>query len=103
MKPPTAKEIAAEIAKLREMKPTVLRASMFGDNHHDAIDAQVEVLEQRMSEDEVFDKYPFGDEGEGEDDVAENVHNAARDAALWLAGESDDGNPSKNWESLVRK
>ena len=48
----TGKEIAAEIAKLKKMKPDVRKTSMFGDNHHDAIDAQVDVLERKLTLDQ---------------------------------------------------
>ena len=55
MKKPSAKQIEAEIETLRTMKPTVLMESRFGDNHHDAIDAQIDVLMNGMTEDNVYD------------------------------------------------
>ena len=93
MTKPTDAEIASEIATLKKMKPTVLRSSVFGDNHHAAIDAQVQVLSDRMDENESEDA--FGDD-------SDNIRSAARDAAMWLAGEAENGAPSEGWKSLVR-
>jgi len=93
MKKPTAEEIVAEVATLKTMKPTVLKSSAFGDNHHNAIDAQVEALEMRKGEDEIYDELA---------DEADNVRDAALEAVRWMEGESEDGAPSENWKSLVR-
>jgi hypothetical protein len=93
MKKPTDKQVTEEIKTLKAMKPTVLRASVFGDDHHKAIDAQVAVLEEKLSEDDVYERYQ---------DRADNVRDAASQAAQWMEGESEDGKPSKGWKSLVR-
>ena len=102
MNKPTEKQIDEEIAKLKTMKPTVLRQSMFGDDHHEAIDAQIEVLTERMSEDEIYDKYPSVEENEF-DGVADNISSSAHEAAMWMEGYDEDGSPSEQWQSLVRK
>jgi hypothetical protein len=102
MKIPTEAEIKAEILKLTTMKPTVLMSSMFGDNHHDAIDAQIEVLEERLDSDDVYDRYPSIEEDE-DNGYPANVRDSAIEAAMWMEGESEDGSPSENWQSLVRK
>jgi len=96
MKIPNTKEIEAEIETLKAMKPTVVRQSMFGDNHWNSIDAQIHVLTERMTEDEVYDNY----ENKG---YADNVREGAIEAAQWLVGENEYGAPSKEWKSLVRK
>src|ERR1700722_18384016 len=87
---PTQEEIQDQIKRLRAIQPTVLRHSAFGDNHHDAIFAQIDVLEKRMSESSIFDNFPPEDE-EDEDGQpgAQNVHDAAMDARRWLEGEWD--------------
>lgn len=90
---PTELEIKAEIDKLKKIKPSVRLASKFGDNHHDAIDAQIIVLEDSLDDGEIYDLYENG---------PENVLNAALDAMHWVEGD-DDVPPSKNWESLVKK
>jgi hypothetical protein len=98
MSEPTQKQINAEIKKLKKMKPTVRMKSMFGDNHHDSIDAQIEVLEDGgvlLDTDAIYDK-----EEEGE--WKENVRGCALDALDWMNGDKDE-TPSSEWESLVIK
>ena len=82
---PTRSQVEAEIAALVEIKPRVRHCSAFGDNHHDAIDAQVSVLEGNMDESEIFDSYDPGDSDQGR-----NVLDEALAARAWLAGEYRD-------------
>ena len=89
----TGKEIAAEIAKLKKMKPNVRKTNMFGDNHHDAIDTQVDVLERKLTPVRCWDEF-VGD--------SDNVQSAANEAAEWLAGSTDDL-PSDGWKELLVK
>lgn len=89
----TRKAIQAEIARLKEMKPNVLQFSAFGDDHHAAIDAQIEVLEGDMSEDECYDSIKFS---ENETILEECLY-----AARWARGEEKNA-PSANWVELVR-
>jgi hypothetical protein len=94
---PSPHEVEIEIQTLKTMKPTVRKESLFGDNHHNAIDAQVLVLQRNMSEDAVDSKFVDSDD---------NVRSAALEAAQWLAGETDAldiGKPSNEWQSLVIK
>ncbi|MGE0333193.1 MAG: hypothetical protein AB7P37_21140 [Ramlibacter sp.] len=58
--PPTDQQVADEIAKLREIKPRVRRYTAFGDDNHALIDAQIDVLECRFSNDDVHNMYPIG-------------------------------------------
>lgn len=83
----TAEEIKKEIKKLEEMKPRVARFSAFGDDHHAAIDAQISVLEEEMSEGRVWDFWP---------DPETNTHDAAMRAMRWMREES----PSEGWPEL---
>ena len=89
----TEKEIKAEITRLKTMKPNVRRASMFGDNHHDAIDAQVDVLDRKLTPEQCWDEFA---------DDRENIQESAREAAEWLVGDTDDL-PSKGWKELLFK
>jgi len=82
---PTRSQTEAEIAALVEIKPRVRHYSAFGDNHHDAIDAQVSVLEGNTSESEIFDSYDPGDSDQGR-----NVLDEALNARAWLDGEYQD-------------
>ena len=93
----TQKQIQAEINKLEDMKPTVLRTSFFGDNHHDAIDAQIEVLEDSLiDDDDIYNKLD-------NDEWAQNVANAALEARQWRDDEEEkDFVPSTSWKELVR-
>jgi hypothetical protein len=95
-KVPTAAQIKAEVKKLEKMKPTVRLESFFGDNHHDAIDAQIEVLEDGLDMDTI-------DNRDGEE-WKENVASAARDAYYWMTGEDINvPAPHVEWHSLVVK
>lgn len=97
---PTQKQIDSEIAKLKKMKPRVRRTSAFGDNHHNAIDAQVEVLTSRLSEMAIYDR---SDDGTGdelnEDKWRENVRESALEARRWMDGDEPHP-PSHNWKEL---
>lgn len=95
MKPPTQKQITAEIAKLTKMKPKVRRRSGFGDDHHAAIDAQIYVLTERSDLDDIYDAW-------AEEDHASNVQEAAVEACHWMTGENAQQAPSKGWAELVR-
>lgn len=103
IKPPRPKAVVTEIARLREMKPTVRRSSIFGDDHWAAIDAQILVLDEYMDEDELDAAYPPCD---ADDPAPENVRSAAERALWWRDGDENyggDGPPSKAWEGLVQK
>jgi len=91
---PSREEVQAEVKKLQEIKPKVRKTSAFGDDHHAAIDAQIDCLERKYDLDDTYD---FEEEG----DWAENVASAAREAIDWMNGESDEGTPSSQWESLI--
>lgn len=100
MKKPTQKEISAEIKALRKMKPTVLARSAFGDDHHAAIDAQIETLDKGLSQGVIYDRsYLMEDK---EDYFADNQLERALDARRWMDGE-DSEKPSSGWKSLIRK
>jgi hypothetical protein len=103
MKKPTDKQIAAEIAALKKIKPKVRARSAFGDDHHAAIDAQIDVLVKRMTNDQVYDRYePTGDSDIDRDDGrSESIHSSALDALNWRTGDSNDGAPSKSWKELT--
>lgn len=78
----TQAEIEAQIKALENVKEKVVPASAFGDNHLDAIDAQIQVLERDMESDEIHDEY-------GDGIAEQNVLTAALDAREWKDGESD--------------
>lgn len=88
MTKPTAKAIAAEVAKLKALKPNVKRYTFFGDDNHAAIDAQIQVLEQNLSDDDIGRRF------NGE------VQSEAFNARNWLDGDADEA-LSKGWAELV--
>lgn len=98
----TTEEIAKCVGELREIKPRVRKQSAFGDNHHDAIEAQIEALMELMDVDDAYSKYePTGDDDiDSDEGRAENVLNAALDAIRWR-DETEDY-PVDGWQSLVR-
>lgn len=101
-KRPTAGRINAEIASLLRIKPSVRETSAFGDNHHDAIDAQIAVLEKRMTCHEVYDEY-----GDETDSFAQNVLDEALEAHAWMMGERGGHkkyeSPAGSWQELLVK
>jgi hypothetical protein len=96
MTKPTLKKIQAEIAALEELQPKIRPTTAFGDSNTDAVAAQIEVLEKRMDDDDVADKEDSGDWNQF-------VASSARDAVLWLEGQSEEETLSSGWESLVKK
>jgi len=90
----TQDEINAEIAKLREMKPSVRHHTAFGDDNWAAIDAQIKVLTEHLDEDAIWDEWP-------RDESDLSMRDAARDAVAWMT-DADNKPPSNDWQSLVR-
>jgi len=95
----TAEEIAAEITLLKELLPKVRHKSTFGDDHREAIKAQIAVLESRMNMDAI--ERDWGDDTA--DEYEQNVHESACEAHDWYTGllAASEGKPSDNWASLV--
>lgn len=97
--PKTDKEIGEQIQELARIKPTVLRFSKFGNDHHKAIDAQIKALSERMTEENVCDKWPNAEhEDDGQD---ENQRTAALEAVNWMNG-YESQSPSENWSPLIQ-
>jgi hypothetical protein len=92
MTAPTYEEIQEEIKRLKTMKPNVLSMSVFGDDHHAAINAQIQVLEDGLDEDAAYEENM---------DNEDNIREAAEAAARWSEGDEDNA-PSEDWKSLVR-
>lgn len=96
---PTPEQITAEVERLRSVKPRVARHSFFGDDNHDAIDAQIRVLEEAMSHDDVHNRF-----GENSLEFTENVLESALMAHDWMTGElaSDESSPAAGWEVIAK-
>lgn len=78
----TDNEIKAEIQALKNCKPKVRKRNYFGDDLHEAINIQIRVLEQGLTEDEIYDQYSDPD---NEDD--RHGLDAALDALAWMNGD----------------
>ena len=90
----THDEITAEIAKLREMKPNVRATSIFGDDHHAAIDAQIRALEEDMDADNIDEEFEF---------EPDNIREGAQQAIDWrddFLNDDEDKAPSEDWKDL---
>jgi hypothetical protein len=93
----TTAEIQVELARLRDLQPRVRRHSIFGDDNHAAIAAQIEVLDKRMDVDAV--DAAWGDSTA--EDYRDSLHQHATDAHDWYTGLSDEPAPSEGWKVLV--
>ena len=93
----TDKEIQEEIKKLTELKSKVRRYTAFGDDNHVAIGTQIDVLVDRLSEDEI---YRIAEE----DGWSQRERDSALEAAVWLSGEQEQlADDPEGWLSIVRK
>lgn len=99
---PTAEAIKAEIEALKTLKAKVPVLTFFGDNNHDAIDAQIETLERDFSFDTIWNRGPQEDNEDdcSESDWSESERDLALDARRWLDGDESHA-PSVDWQELV--
>lgn len=74
---------ASMVEALRKMKNKAPEYTMFGDNNHEGIDAQIAVIEEEQDEDAVYDRYP-------DDEEDQHTRDMALDAVNWLNGSQDD-------------
>ena len=95
---PAQEEIDIEIEKLEELLPDVRQYSIFGDNHHAAVEAQIKVLSEDMTEGEIYDEWEDPDNP----DVNRNTLDSALQARRWLDGEAEES-LSDDLEPLVTK
>lgn len=89
----TPEELGAELSRLAGLRELVPARSSFGDNNHEAIDAQMRVLRERMGVADVAEKW------DGDDDADQYILTAALDAAEWRRGEGDA--PSVAWLDMA--
>ena len=87
--------VKPEIEALKAIKPNVRRYSIFRDDNHAAIDAQIEVLTDDLDWDTIDAEYGH----------SQHLYDAARDARIWLDGddpELDATGLAASWESLTQ-
>ena len=75
----TNKQVHLMIEKLEKLKLSIPQFSMFGDNNHEAIDFAIEVLNERLDFDDVYDK-----------ELESNIELMGTTAVEWLNGDIDD-------------
>jgi hypothetical protein len=88
----TPEEISTEITKLKGLKDSIPKKSFFGDDNHAAVDVQIQVLEQLMSNNDVYDTW-------GDDEIEEfdqHTLDSALEASNWLTSDRDEP-PSSGW------
>lgn len=83
-------EIEDELNALKELRNNVPPQTAFGDNNQDAIDAQIKVIENRMTFEEVIDEFEID---------GDYILSNAQDAVRWLR--DDDEPVSDSWRDLV--
>ena len=89
----TQEEVDSEIERLKELSGHIRRYSLFGDDNEAALQAELNVLEAGLTEDDIGDYY---------DSSPTNVYDAAWFAMQWREGDTsaDEGSPADNWEHL---
>ena len=88
----TEDQINTEIAALVALKPKVRERTAFGDDNHAAIDAQLSVLRERMSSDEVY--YAYGDEDADDGEQGDGAERDLRLARYWYNIAARNGDPA---------
>lgn len=94
----TEEQVTAEIAALQAIKPKVRQFTAFHDDNHAGIDAQIQVLTDRMDSEQVHDKYLLA-AGAGDHVFFEALH--ASDWLYGLLAIDEDKAPSLEWQSLT--
>ena len=89
---PNDEQIQAEIEQLKKNRCFIRQFAGFGEDNWSGIDVEIDVLENKLNEDNIYDKYSHTD----------FLLEAALGVLDWMAGE-DDLSPSENWGPLVRE
>lgn len=96
----TQKRIDGEIEWLKANKQKIRRFTMFGDDNHASVDAQIRALEGKFTEEQIYDEWPAEDAGG--DPANDGIRDSALSAINWRDGH-ERVSPSKNWQGLVQK
>jgi len=92
VKKPTAAEVEAEVKKLQELAPKIRQVDFFGGSNRAKIQAEINVLQNNLDEDDIYDTYG------GNPDV----ESSALYVAQWRDEGSEDGAASEGWVPLVK-
>lgn len=83
-------EIEAEIAVLRELLPRLQQFNFFNEDTHEEHEAQVDVMEFNLTEDQIYWRYQ---------DTASLL--TALDTLEWMEGRAKSRRPSERWNGLL--
>lgn len=97
MKTPTDQQIKAEIKALQELKKTIPKKTFFGDDNHERLDAQIEVLENRMTEKQIENRFYVDETSEDYHEGDNDLWSHAGEAHRWMVGEDKEA-PSSGWK-----
>lgn len=102
MSKPTQSVISANLARLRIQRP-FLPPSAFGDDNAGACAAQIDVIQDNLTESQIYDKWP-ADEDVDDPDNSELEHklDAALSCRRWLDGAATES-PADSWEPMYRR
>ena len=78
----TNEEIKKEVEALKAIRPKVKPYSIFGDDNLANLDAQVNVLENNLDPDDIYEQYDHAD-------ASEYVLEGALEADNWRSGDSE--------------
>jgi len=95
---PEPEKVASEIEKLKEMAPKIRQTDAFGGDNRAKIDAQIQVLEEEMDEDDIYDEWNDDEDPDSTYDIV----SCARDAMEWRDGDRKES-PSSEWKNLVQE
>jgi hypothetical protein len=98
----TKKERERELKRYRSMQPFIPKRSGFGHDNEGTVAAQIDVIENDLSEDEIEDRYYVDETAEEYCEGDNDVWNEALYARQWLDGDEDES-PSQGWEPVVKK
>ena len=96
---PTPEQIQAEVEKLKEIGPKLPKRNYFGDSLHKAVQAQIEVLDGKLDENEIWSRHK--DRAEY-DAYTEHMLENALEARRWLDGEENEST-SQAWAVLYKE
>lgn len=96
----TPKEIMTEIVALKCLKKRLPKLSPHGHDNHACVNAQIEVLNNTITEDDIFER---GDEATPKAKFWNaDVRDSAESALKWKLGESFEA-PAVDWETMIKK
>jgi hypothetical protein len=90
----TPDEVTAEIAALSVIKPKLPKMNFFGEDNHNKVDIQIEVLHGDVDGEQFEDMVDNGEWTDSERDEAQS-------ALDWMEGYSEDPAPSIQWAELI--